>query len=81
MRTGEPTPVAALTWSGVIARRMARRCEWMSIPRTRPCPESMVISPSRVRIIVVLPAPLGPSRPIAPSGSDTDRPRSADTLP
>ncbi len=24
MRTGEPTPVAALTWSGVIARRMAR---------------------------------------------------------
>src|ERR1700744_1534108 len=53
----------------------------MSMPRTSPRPESIRIRPRRVRIIVVLPAPLGPSRPMAPSGMSRLRPRRAWTLP
>ena len=59
---------------------MSSRLRRISIPRTSPSPELIVIRPSRVRIIVVLPAPLGPSKPIAPSGIDTVRFRNAVTF-
>src|SRR6478672_1120053 len=57
-------------------------CRWRkSIPSTSPEPLSTEISPSSVRIIVVLPEPLGPSRPIAPAGTVNDKLSSARMLP
>src|SRR3954463_7503438 len=41
----------------------------------------MRIRPRSVRIIVVLPEPLGPRRPMAPAGTESDRLSSARTDP
>ena len=62
-------------------RRMSSCRRRKSMPSTSPEPLSTGISPSSVRIIVVLPEPLGPSSPIAPAGTDTERLSSALMLP
>src|SRR5262245_9129491 len=51
------------------------------MPRTFAPPPSAGRRPSRIFSSVDLPAPLGPSRPTAPAGNDTESPRSACTLP
>src|SRR5713101_3517650 len=67
------TPITPLTFSG------SRRT---SMPATSTCPSSAVRSPSRISTVVVLPAPLGPSRPkISRSFTRKEMPSTATRLP
>jgi len=60
--------------------RIAFASRTMSRPSTVAVPEVGISSVVRILIVVVLPAPLGPSRPkSSPSGTASDRPSSATT--
>src|SRR5262249_17770699 len=60
-----------------MACRMSNWWASMSMPSTCPLPLSMVMRPNNVRISVVFPAPLGPSKPTAPMGTLSESCRKA----
>ena len=63
-------------------RRTAAGSARMSWPATRPVPAVGRVSVVIIRTVVVLPAPLGPSRPSTePSGTTKDTPSTATVSP
>ena len=58
----------------------AAACWAQSSPSTSTSPESAAVSPSQISMVVVLPAPLGPSRPKhSPGRTSSSRPSTATT--
>src|SRR5438045_94496 len=63
-------------------RRQASGSSSGSRPAMRSAPALGGKTPARIRIVVVLPAPLGPRKPtISPAATSKEMPRSASTAP
>jgi len=68
-------PITVRTMGDVLAASTGR-------PRQRTSPRSGASTPSTIRIVVVLPAPLGPTKPNSwPGSTEKDTPSSATTSP